>query len=170
MFSKHVYKELSAYCNGELPPAESRQVAEHLIGCHRCRVEYEEIKLGVKLAEHLPQISAPDSLWNDLQPLLATPAARVRAGEGKQSRFGFLLQPRFAAMAAAVVLAIALGAFWLYRREARPFWDVARLDGAPRIGSSKIGEKGKLAVGQWLENEGGSPAPIDLGRIGEGGN
>src|SRR5436189_6403720 len=66
MFSKHIHKELSAYCHGELPPEEMRRVAEHLIGCNSCRAEHEEIKLGVKLAEHLPQVQAPDNLWADL--------------------------------------------------------------------------------------------------------
>jgi hypothetical protein len=166
MFTKHVYKELSAYCHGELPAAESRHVAEHLIGCHRCRAEFEEVKLGVKLAEHLPQISAPDSLWNDLQPLRAAQTEHGRTGEGKRSRFGFLLQPRFA-MAATIALAIGFTAFWLYTHEARPFWEVARLDGAPRIGSARIGDKGKLELGQWLETDSGSRARIDVGSIGQ---
>ena len=59
MFSKHVTKDLSAYCHGALPPEQMRQVAEHLIGCNRCRQEFEEVKLGVKLAEQLPAVSAP---------------------------------------------------------------------------------------------------------------
>jgi hypothetical protein len=167
MFSKHVDKELSAYCHGELPAAESRRVAEHLIGCHRCRAEFEEVKLGVKLAEHLPQISAPDSLWNDLQPFIAARTEHGRTVEGKRSRFGFILQPRFAAIAAAVALAIGFAAFWLYTYEARPFWDVARIDGAPRIGSARIGDKGKLALGQWLETDSGSRARINVGTIGQ---
>ena len=62
MFSKHVTKSLSAYCHGEVAAAESRRIAEHLIGCNRCRGQFEEIKLGVKLAERLPQLAAPDSL------------------------------------------------------------------------------------------------------------
>jgi len=167
MFSKHVDKELSAYCHGELSATESRQVAEHLIGCHRCRAEFEEVKQGVKLAEHLPQISAPDSLWNDLQPFIAARTEQGGAGETKRSRFGSLFQPRFAAIAAAVALAIGFTAFWLYTHEARPFWEVARLDGAPRIGSARIGDKGKLALGQWLETDSGSRARIDVGTIGQ---
>ena len=50
MFSKHVNKQLSAYCHGEVEAAESRQIAEHLIACNQCRAQYEEIRLGVKLA------------------------------------------------------------------------------------------------------------------------
>ena len=59
MFGKHVSKLASAYCHDELSPEESRRVAEHLIGCNRCRAEFEEIKLGVKFAEQLPAVSAP---------------------------------------------------------------------------------------------------------------
>ena len=71
MFSQHVTKKLSAYCHGEVASEESRQIAEHLIACNRCRAQYDEIKLGVKLAERLPQLSAPDSLWLDIQNSLA---------------------------------------------------------------------------------------------------
>src|SRR5437870_11575032 len=71
MFLKHVKKELSAYCNGELPAKESRRAAEHLIGCNRCRTEFEEIRLRVKLAQQLPTIAAADSLWPELQALLS---------------------------------------------------------------------------------------------------
>jgi hypothetical protein len=167
MFSKHVNKDLSAYCNGEVSAEASQRVAEHLISCLRCRAEFEEVKLGVKLAERLPQVSAPDSLWNDLQPLLAAPAARARAGAGKRPRFGFLLQPRFAAIAAALLLGIGFGAVWLYQHEARPFWEVARLNGTPRIGARGINEKGRLGVGQWLETDSTSRAQIEVGSIGQ---
>ena len=51
MVSQHVSQKLSPYCHGELPEEESRRVAEHLIGCQRCRHEFEEIKPGVKFAE-----------------------------------------------------------------------------------------------------------------------
>ena len=67
MFSQHVSQKLSPYCHGELPEEESRRVAEHLIGCQRCRHEFEEIKLGVKVAEQLPRASAPASLWSEIE-------------------------------------------------------------------------------------------------------
>lgn len=165
MFSKHVNKDLSAYCHGELPTAESRHVAEHLIGCNRCRTQFEEIKLGVKLAERLPQLSAPDSLWRDLQMRLAaedTTAAR------KHSRvFSNAWRPGFAGVAALLLLAVGVGAWWFYPRDTRPFWEVARLNGAPRIGSSQMDEKGRLAVGQWLETDSNSRAQIAVGSIGQ---
>src|SRR5215211_626536 len=70
MFSRHVTNDISAYCHGELSSEESKQFAEHIISCAKCRAKYEEVKLGIKLAEQLPQLSAPDYLWRDLEPLL----------------------------------------------------------------------------------------------------
>ena len=66
MFSNHVSEQLSAYCHDELEAKASQQVAEHLLGCRSCRAEFEEIKVGVKLAGHLPLVSAPDSLWSGI--------------------------------------------------------------------------------------------------------
>jgi hypothetical protein len=164
MFSKHVTKDLSAYCHGEIATEQSRQIAEHLIGCSQCRADFEEIKLGVKLAERLPQISAPDSLWLDLQERLASEENTSESHARKQSRFSFKLwQPSFAGLAAGLLLLVGLGSLWIYTRETRPFWEVARLNGAPRIGSSRMKETGRLAVGQWLETDGDSRAKIEVG-------
>jgi hypothetical protein len=165
MFSKHVNKQLSAYCHDELEAAESRQIAEHLIACKQCRAQYEEIRLGVKLAEHLPQLSAPDSLWFDLQNSLATQSMGCSP---KVSLFDFnRWRPQLAGVAAALLLVAGFGVLWFYLRERRPFWEVARLNGAPTIGSRRMNEKGRLAVGQWLETDGASRAQIDVGSIGQ---
>ena len=167
MFSKHVTKNLSAYCHGELAAEESRRIAEHLIGCNRCRRQFEEIKLGVKLAECLPQLAAPDSLWLELESRLAAETNQSRVESSKQSRFSFKLwQPGFAGVAAGLLLSAVLGAWLFYSRESRPFWEVARLNGSPRIGSSRMDEKGRLAVGEWLETDGSSRAKIEVGSIG----
>lgn len=165
MFVKHVSKDLSAYCHGELSPEESRRLAEHLIGCPRCRAEFEEIKLGVRFAEQLPALSAPDSLWSDLQMLLDGKPAE-REAEPRPPRFN-ILPYRLVAVAAVILLAVGFGAFWLYSSEGRASWAVARTGGAPRIGSNRIGEKGRLGIGQWLETDGDSSAKIDIGSIGQ---
>jgi hypothetical protein len=164
MFSKHVTKDLSAYCHGEIATEQSRQIAEHLIGCSQCRADFEEIKLGVKLAERLPQIPAPDLLWLDLQNRLAVQETTREPHARKESPFSFKLwQPSFAGVAVGLLLLIGFGSLWLYTRETDPFWEVARLNGAPRIGSSRMAEKGRLAVGQWLETDGDSRAKIEVG-------
>jgi putative zinc finger protein/FecR-like protein len=168
MFAKHVTKDLSAYCHGELSPRDASRVAEHLIGCQQCRAEFEEIKLGVRFAERLPEIAAPDSLWNDLEVLLDDQVGEHKIAHNKPSRFGTgIWQPRFAAAAATLILAVGLGAYWFYERESRPSWEVARLDGSPLIGSDKMNDKSRLAVGQWLETDNVSRAKIQVGSIGQ---
>jgi hypothetical protein len=167
MFSNHVTKHLSAYCHGEVAADESRQIAEHLIGCNRCRVQFEEIKLGVKLAEHLPQVTAPDSLWLEIQSRMAEETNRSRIQSTRPSLFSFKFrQPGFAGVAAGLLLVAGFSAWWFYSRESRPFWEVARLNGSPRIGSSRMDATGRLAVGQWLETDGSSRAKIEVGSIG----
>ena len=165
MFSKHVGKELSAYCQGELTAQESRRIAEHLIGCHRCRAEFEEIKLGVKFAEHLPLIAAPDSLWNDLEVLIEKQSSdNKRRFDIRPVRRSWRLG--FVAVAATLVLVFGIVAFWFYRQETLASWEVARLDGMPRIGSARINEKSRLRIGQWLETDEVSRAKINVGSIG----
>jgi len=163
MFSKHVTKDLSAYCHGELDSNETKLFAEHLLACARCRAEFEEIKFGVKLAEQLPQYSAPASIRPELELLSAH--EREKGGPAKVSSFRFW-QPRLWAVAAGLLLTIAVGAFLIVQKTSRPSWEVARLDGMPRIGSSVISNKGRLAVGEWLETDGHSRAEIAVGSIG----
>src|SRR5882724_11840021 len=171
MFSKHVTKNLSAYCQGELTPEESRQFAEHLISCSQCRKEFEEIKLGIKLAEQLPQLSAPDYLWTELEPLLHKQTRGQLRPITKHRPFAAAWQTQFAAIAAVVLLVASLGIFWAYKNRAvpaaLPSWEVARLDGTPRIGSAGISNKGQLGVGQWLETDGNSRAKIAVESIGQ---
>ena len=168
MFSKHVTKDLSAYCHGEIANEQSRQIAEHLIGCNQCRADFEEIKLGVKLAEHLPQLSAPESLWLEVQNRIAAGDKVSSTPAANQSRFSFKVwRPALAGVAVGLLLAVGFAAWWFYARETRPFWEVARLNGSPRIGSSRMDEKGRLAVGQWLETDSDSRAQIEVSSIGQ---
>src|SRR6185295_11038989 len=165
MFSTHVTKDISAYCNGELSNEESKQFAEHIIACAKCRAQYEEVKLGVKLAEQLPQLTAPDHLWRELEPLLSR----------QQDEF----RPRVYAWqmkaAAAVLVLLSAWSVWLvysHRGNAiltvdgKPAWRVKRLDGAPTVGAERISNNGELAVGEWLETDGNSRAQIAVSSIG----
>ncbi|MGI8838061.1 MAG: FecR domain-containing protein [Pyrinomonadaceae bacterium] len=168
MFSQHVAKDLSAYCNGETAGEHSRRIAEHLIACNRCREQFEEIKLGVKLAEQLPQLSAPESLWRDLQVQLDSAGALAQQPRPFVSTQKFTIRSwRLAPVAGLLLLITGLGVFYFYPRSSEPFWEVVRLDGSPRIASSPIDEKGRLTLGQWLETDGSSRAQIEVGTIGE---
>jgi len=173
MFTKHVSKDLSAYCHGELSPQDSRAIAEHLICCQQCRAEFEEIKLGVKLAERLPEMKAPGSLWKDLEARLDAQvgtdesSARRVASERSIRPLARIWQPRVLAIAATLILASGLGVIWFYVQEARPSWEVARLNGSPRIGSAIMNDRSRLAIGQWLETDNVSRAQIQVGSIGQ---
>jgi hypothetical protein len=175
MLTKHISNLTSAYCHDELSPDESRRVAEHLISCPRCRREFEEVKFGASLAAQLPLIEAPDSLWRGIEIALDREGRSVY--EPSPRRFPlFFMQPRFA-VAALVLGALVIGfaTFWLKQPSPKTngtngatgaSWDVARLDGAPRIGSALMNDKSKLAVGQWLETDTNSRAQISVSDIG----
>ncbi len=171
MFSKHVTKDLSAYCQGELTSEESRQVAEHLISCTKCREKFEEIKLGIKLAEQLPQLSAPSDLWQQLRPLLENQQDVRPQTATRTKSFVTSWQTQFATIATIVLVITSLGILWRYR--SRPAsvpqgsWEVARVDGTPKIGATGISNKGNLAVGQWLETDANSRAQIAVESIGQ---
>jgi hypothetical protein len=108
MFNKHVAEELSAYYHQELTAEAARHVAEHLLSCRKCRDEYEQIKLGINLAERLPRVSAPASMWSEIEALLDDQARNPKAREA-QARAG-VSRPLFARYryAAAIMLAIAI--------------------------------------------------------------
>jgi hypothetical protein len=159
MFRKHLSRLSSAYCHNELSSEDARRFAEHLIACHRCRRDFDEVKLGATLAQHLDVLSAPPSIWNNLVAGVDNPRPL--------NRFRFL---KPLAIAAAIVMLIA-GGWWLSRNinsSSAQSWQVARLLGTPRIDSKNVSDTGKLAVGQWLETDSTSRAQLnieDVGRV-----
>lgn len=187
MFSLHVSQELSAYCHGELAEQESRRVAEHLIGCLRCRRELEEIKLGVSLAGQLPRASAPDSLWSEIEAKLQE-CSRPATSKTKPSLPVFAFNWRTVATMCAVLL-LAFGVGWFFMRQPNgnpqvagsdkpavkktnadapvPAWEVARLAGAPQVGAERLESNGRLAEGEWLETDGSSRARVNVADIGQ---
>jgi hypothetical protein len=168
MFSKHVTKDISAYCHGELSSEESKRFAEHIISCVRCRTKFEEIKLGIKLAEQLPQLSAPDSLWHEVESALGRGEAPTSQVVSARPSSLWRLQM---AVAAVVLLVISVGGVWLYNNRtwsngSGRGWLVTTLGGTPKIGSENISHRGSLGVGEWLETDGSSRAQIAVGTIG----
>ena len=166
MFSRHVTKDISAYCHGELSSEASKQFAEHIISCVKCRTRFEEVKRGIKLAEQLPTLFAPDHLWRDLEPLLGTRAETPSVARGSW-------HVRVAA-AAVLLLVASVGIWWLFKKgqspavsvTLKPAWQVKRLGGTPKIGAERISNDGQLEVGEWLETDGSSSAQIAVGSIG----
>lgn len=76
-------------------------------------------------------------------------------------------RPALATFAAAAAVLVLIAGGWLVLQRSKPAWEVTRLEGAPQVGSSRIGDTGRLAVGQWLETDGSSRARINVGKIGQ---
>lgn len=58
----HVDADLSAYLDGELPPAERARVTAHLGGCARCRAHLAELRSTASLIGALPGVRPSRSL------------------------------------------------------------------------------------------------------------
>jgi ferric-dicitrate binding protein FerR (iron transport regulator) len=171
MFERHVIKKLSAYCQGELDSEESRSVALHLSRCARCRAEKDEIELGIHLAERLPQLSAPDSMWSEIEALLDKPSSNQRVKPAaRRTLFG---SPALTfATGALVITAVVALAWYLMRNDpvedlSKPSWAVAALEGNPKVDSRGIKKTGRLAVGAAIETDGSSRAIIEVADIGQ---
>ena len=163
MFTRHVSRQLSAYLHDELPAERTRSVAEHLIGCTSCRFAFEEIKLGATLAQRLVMVPAPDTIWPRIE-------ASLDAAQRSKGFAALPFKPRLA-WAAALAMLVLAGFFWWRSNPANPgvppmSWQVARLDGSPRIGSMPVNDNGRLAVGEWLETDANSRARVDVSTIG----
>src|SRR5262249_46728966 len=109
MLARHVDHELSLYCLGELAPPASSRVAEHLLGCARCRRELEPVRRGVAWARTLTPVAASGPSFREVEALLETAATpRTRAWGGRW-RWPLL------AVTAAAALLLATGGLWLRR-------------------------------------------------------
>jgi hypothetical protein len=97
----------------------------------------------------LPLAKAPDSIWTSIEASLDAPLAGRRPGPLSALRWG---------IAAAALIAVGAGA-WYATRPPKAAWDVVRVDGA-------LTERGKIAVGEWLQTDGSSRARISVGDIG----
>jgi predicted anti-sigma-YlaC factor YlaD len=159
MFDRHVSKKLLAYRHDELDAEESRRVSEHLARCERCRLRYDDIKLAVRLAEHLPQVTAPDSLWHEVKNLMDE-ARPTRTG---RRNFFPSPWPRLALASAMILTLIVIGAsvYFIYRTKTG--WPVEHL----KADTEQVTGTDLLAVGESLDTGSESKARIAVGLIGE---
>lgn len=69
-------------------------------------------------------------------------------------------------LAAACLLVVAGLALWTSSRPRGPAWRVARVEGEPRIGFWRFGDRAELGEGQTLVTDERSRARVDVGAIG----
>jgi hypothetical protein len=181
-----VQARLNDYLDGGLPADEKQAVELHLQQCSDCRKELNSFRSVLSQAAALPRSITPShDLWPGIegriaqrQPLLGRwkralwlrrDGGASRDDVGLKSLFDFRRSPSWVVRLAPVGIAIVIvvGAFWLATKSSGPSWDVARVEGAPRVGSTLISETGKLRVGDWLVTDNASRAKIDVGLIGK---
>jgi hypothetical protein len=97
----------------------------------------------------VPQLPDQNRTWG---PASAGPAWSLRS-----------LAPT---LAAAATIALMIGLTWRSTRSVAS-WEVARLDGQPRIGSTALAGTGRIAAGQTLVTDHASRARVDVSTIGE---
>jgi hypothetical protein len=110
-----------------------------------------------------------DYLWDKSGP----PDPDVERLEQLLSEFAYRtappvrrMRPRHYLGIAAAVIAIAGAAMYGWRMQSAG-WEVASLEGVPRIGSNPIAGKAKLTKGKWLETDSESRAQVEIGAIGD---
>jgi ferric-dicitrate binding protein FerR (iron transport regulator) len=156
MFDQHASRHLAAYLDDRLDAGARHRVETHIAACPRCGAELEQVRQGMAFIEALPVAQAPEYLWTAIEPSLDhQETAREPAG----------LSWRFAAAAAAVAV-LALAALWYAPRRGGEQWEVARLSGAPSIGSERVAETARIRGGQSIVTDGDSRARIQVGAIG----
>jgi len=114
----------------------------------------EKPPLGPIEPGQLPVIKAPDGIWNSVLASLDEESARARTGF------------HWWQFAAAFSLLIGAAFLWYSTRPQPPSWEVVRLDGSPSVGSKRVTETGRIAVGEWLQTDGSSRARVSIGDIG----
>ena len=156
MFTRHVSRQLAAYLDGQLAQPAVQQAEMHLRQCPRCRLECEQVRLGIAIVERLPSVEAPEAIWSTIEAALRED--RSRPGPA-------VLRWRWA-FAAAVVLALAGAAYWRFAQPSGTRWEVARLEGSPSVGAKRIGGAGQIGAGEWIETDARSRAMVKVGGIG----
>ncbi len=154
IFSKHISHKLAALIDGELRE-DSQPSERHLRQCASCRAEYEQIKFGMAMIDHLPPVEAPTAIWASIEVALETTFREKRpAGH----RLQWVL--------AGAVLALSGLIYWRIPREPSARWEVTRLEGAPFVETKHVAGTGYIGAGEWLETDFSSRARIRVGEIG----
>jgi hypothetical protein len=121
-------------------------VGAHLASCPRCRAERDEVRFAAGLIRQLKTVAAPATVWQGISAGL----------DSKPAPRGWLT-PRLAVAWMAAVVAVGVALYWTVDRPASREWEVARLTDGVRT---------NMAVGDWVETDGGSRARITVGSIG----
>jgi hypothetical protein len=165
---------LHDYLDGELPAPEVVQLEAHLAGCAACRATFDSLRALRAATAALPrEIPPARDLWPELEERLEAkrPGFRLLGGmaqtaglNSSRSIFHRLIP---LAAAAGIALLLLLAERHAGSTPPRGGWEVAALDGMPRIGARDVRGTAELHVGQWLETDATSRAKVSVASIGE---
>jgi len=103
----------------------------------------------------------PDTVRSDTDRPAAVRRDTVRSQPDATYSIRFLAP----ALAAAAAIVLMVGAVW--QGQSARSWEVASIEGQPRIGSSPLSGAGRLAVGQTLSTDASSRARMEVSTIGQ---
>jgi anti-sigma factor (TIGR02949 family) len=121
MDCQRIQENLSAWLDGELPPAEMETLRRHLAECAACRQVADELRSVAALLKNARRQAAPPELAEEVQSrlerdMLLSPVAEepeiVAKIDRSLARERSAWWPRVAALAACLALVIAIAALW----------------------------------------------------------
>jgi hypothetical protein len=164
-------EQVSRLVDGELEDGVTAQVRTHIASCASCQQAEDDF---IALRSRIKFFAAAPGAAERRQAL-----SHILAHADMRRRWHldtFWKQPATAfatSLAAAVCAAILITgvALNINRTPMHPevqsaSWQVARIEGAPRVGASGINKDGRLQVGEWLETDAASRAKVDVADIG----
>lgn len=184
MSCRDLETRLDDYVDGHLSENENRCIEEHLAHCSTCRDQVERLRSLLDLVAALPESLDPRG---DLWPGIAARIRQSQAHHAHQSRDQERVRPEGAATGsdglslprrmrsarwwagaatAVAVTALVLSIAYLSLNSANTPWQVARLQGLPRIDSEYLQESGRLPAGKWLETDDSSRAMLSAASVG----
>lgn len=154
-------EKISLLVDDKLSPSETEEVTSHLAACPECRAaeaSFLALRRQIK-AIQIPRDRAAER--KVLSEILRNGKSKPAGTTGKLA----YLRPVLAATALLIVVS-AIGIL-IYNRPPQKSWDVARLEGTPKIAEKGINENSRLKIGEWLETDQSSRAQIAVADIGQ---
>ncbi|WP_031513556.1 DUF4349 domain-containing protein [Desulfofalx alkaliphila] len=113
MRCQDVCKNLSAYLDGEISKNDAKKIAEHLLVCHHCRAQWEELQTTSALLRDMPEVVPPPEFMTGLRERLASMPAPEADNDDREGFFEKLRSvaraPWYKVVAAAAVFSLAIG-------------------------------------------------------------
>src|SRR5689334_22149377 len=85
LFTSHIDHLLAAFHHNELSEAQRNRVSSHLVSCEQCRAAHAAVQAASE-AVKLPLLTAPQSLWNRVEAVIAQDAGSASRNGHSPSR------------------------------------------------------------------------------------